>query len=81
MLLKITLDIFISIFYNIRHKEILMQVNVRNNNVEAALRIFRKKSADILWDVRQREHYEKPTTRRKTAKKAAIKREQKRKQM
>lgn len=56
-----------------------MQVKVRNNNVEAALRVFKKKSAEIIWEVRQREFYEKPSISRKTAKKAAIKREQKRK--
>jgi small subunit ribosomal protein S21 len=56
-----------------------MQVKVRNNNVEAALRVFKKKSAEIIWEVREREYYEKPSISRKTARKAAIKREQKRK--
>ena len=56
-----------------------MRVNVRNGNVEAALRVFKKKSADKLWDLRQKEYYEKPSMERKTAHKAAIKREQKRK--
>lgn len=56
-----------------------MQVKVRNNNVEAALRVFKKKSAEIIWEVREREFYEKPSISRKTARKAAIKREQKRK--
>lgn len=56
-----------------------MQVKVRNGNVEAALRVFRRNSAEIIWEVRQREFYEKPSIARKTAKKAAIKREQKRK--
>lgn len=56
-----------------------MQVKVRNNNVEAALRVFKKKSAEIIWEVREREYYEKPSIARKTARKAAIKREQKRK--
>jgi len=56
-----------------------MRVNVRNGNVEAALRVFKKKSADKLWDLRQKEYYEMPSMERKTARKAAIKREQKRK--
>lgn len=56
-----------------------MQVKVRNGNVESALRVFKKKSAEILWEVREREYYEKPSLERKTARKAAIKREQKRK--
>lgn len=56
-----------------------MRVSVRNGNVEAALRVFRKKSADKIWDLRQKEYYEKPSLTKKTARKAAIKREQKRK--
>ena len=56
-----------------------MRVSVRNGNVEAALRVFRKKSADKIWDLRQKEYYEKPSMAKKTARKAAIKREQKRK--
>lgn len=56
-----------------------MQVKVRNGNVESALRVFKKKSTEIIWEVREREYYEKPSIRRKTARKAAAKREQKRK--
>lgn len=56
-----------------------MQVKVRNGNVESALRVFKKKSAEIIWEVREREYYEKPSLVRKTARKAAVKREQKRK--
>ena len=56
-----------------------MQVKVRNGNVESALRVFKKKSAEILFEVRERQYYEKPSITRKSAKKAAIKREQKRK--
>jgi len=56
-----------------------MRVSVRNGNVEAALRVFRKKAADKIWDLRQKEYYEKPSMAKKTARKAAIKREQKRK--
>ena len=33
------------------------KVRVRNNNVESALRVFKKKCADIVWEYRQREHY------------------------
>ena len=56
-----------------------MQVKVRNGNVESALRVVKKKSSEIIFEVRERQYYEKPSIRRKTAKKAAIKREQKRK--
>lgn len=48
-------------------------VLVVDNQVEKALRKFKKKIANsgILQDVRDREHYVKPTTRRKAAKSAA----------
>ena len=46
------------------------------DNVEKALRKFKKKVADsgLLQDLREREHYEKPTTARKKAKAAARRR-------
>ena len=48
------------------------KVRVRNNNVEAELRVFKKKCADTLWEVRQREFYTTPSEKRRIAKKAAI---------
>jgi ribosomal protein S21 len=48
------------------------KVRVRNNNVEAALRVFKKKCAETIWEVRQREFYEPPSDKRRAAKKAAI---------
>lgn len=47
-----------------------------DGNVERALRKFKKKIANsgLLLDLREREHYVKPTTRRKTAKSLAKKR-------
>ncbi len=48
------------------------KVKVRNNNVESALRVFKKKCADTIWEVRQREFYEPPSDKRRAAKKAAI---------
>jgi len=56
-----------------------MRVKVRNGNVESAIRVFKKKCSEKLWDFRKYEHFEKPSIQRKTAHKAAIKREQKRK--
>lgn len=56
-----------------------MQVKVRNGNVEAALRVFKKKTSEKVWAYRENEFYEKPSIARKTARKAAIKREKKRK--
>lgn len=48
-------------------------VIVKDGNVEKALRKFKKKIADsgLLNELRERETYEKPTTRRKRKKAAA----------
>jgi len=47
-----------------------MNVKVRNNNVEQALRIFKRKINDSnkLFDYREKEAYEKPTTKRQKKK-------------
>jgi small subunit ribosomal protein S21 len=51
-------------------------VIVTNDNVEKALRKFKKKvlESGLLQELRDRETYEKPTTRRKKAKNAARRR-------
>jgi small subunit ribosomal protein S21 len=51
-------------------------VTVVDGNVEKALRKFKKKvqAAGVLNDVRDREHYVKPTTERKLKRNAARKR-------
>jgi len=51
-------------------------VYVSNDNVEKALRKFKKKvqESGTLQTLRERETYEKPTTRRKKAKAAAKRR-------
>lgn len=48
-------------------------VEVRDNNVERALRKFKKKiqTSGLLNDLRDREHYVKPTTARKLKRNAA----------
>lgn len=48
-------------------------VEVRNDDVNGALRRFKKKIQDsgLLQDLKEREFYEKPTTRRKKAKASA----------
>jgi small subunit ribosomal protein S21 len=48
-------------------------VYVKNENVEQAMRKFKKKIQDsgLLLDMRAREHYEKPTTERKRKASAA----------
>jgi small subunit ribosomal protein S21 len=54
-------------------------INSSSMPLERALRIFRKKcdNAGIINEVRQREFFEKPTTKRKRKKAAAVKRQQK----
>lgn len=44
-----------------------MKIYVKNNNVEGAIRKFKKKVEDsgILYEVLRRQEYEKPTTKRK----------------
>lgn len=51
-------------------------VVVVNDNVEKALRKLKKKVQEngVLQELREREHYEKPTTARKRAKNAARRR-------
>lgn len=50
-----------------------LSVEVRNGDVNKALRLFKKKVQDsgILQELKEREYYEKPTTKRKRAKAAA----------
>jgi len=52
------------------------RVTVVNDQVDKALRKFKKKVADsgLLQDLRDREFYTKPTTKRKQAKSAARRR-------
>ena len=57
----------------------MLKVKVRNNNVESALRVFKKKCADIVWEVRQREYYVPKSERKRLAKKAAISRSKRKK--
>ena len=47
-------------------------VKVRNNNVEAALRVFKKKCSETLWDYKQREYYVPRSEKRRLAKQAAV---------
>ena len=56
-----------------------LKVEVKGN-FERSLRIFSKKvqSAGLIRELREREFYEKPTSKRKKAKMSAKRREQKR---
>ena len=57
-----------------------MLLRVKNNNVDAALRVFKRKlkESEKLIDLRKREHYEKPCQKRNRAKSAAVLREKRR---
>jgi small subunit ribosomal protein S21 len=58
------------------NKVIGNKVIVTHDNVEKALRKFKKKVTEsgLLQELRDREHYEKPTTARKKSKAAARRR-------
>jgi len=60
-------------------REYKRSVTVRDDNVERALRKFKKKIQEqgLLVELKERETYEKPTTRRKRKKSAAKNRWQK----
>ena len=53
-----------------------LYVEVRNNDVNKALRIFKKKIQEegILQEYKERQHYVKPTEKRRKAKQAGRKR-------
>lgn len=49
-----------------------MSVNVRNNNIDGALKILRTQSAPTLSAVRERKEYKKPGVKRREEKKKNI---------
>jgi len=57
-------------------------VEVRNDNVEKALRTFKKKIMESgkLMDLKEREFYEKPTTKRRRIKNQQVRRAQKKRE-
>ncbi len=60
--------------YNKNHDQKGLTVEVRNGDVNFALRKFKKKVAEdgILQELREREFYTKPSEKRAKAKKAGI---------
>mgnify|MGYP006121295489 CR=1 FL=1 len=56
-----------------------MQINVRNNNVEQALRVMKKKlqREGIPREMKKRRHFEKPSEVKAREKKEAVKRARK----
>lgn len=55
-----------------------MKIQVRNNNINTALRLLKKKTKESLADVKEREHYEKPSAVKNRNKQAAKLREKRR---
>lgn len=55
-----------------------MRIKVRNNNIETALRAFKKKSGEIIFEFRERQYFDGPAAKRHKAKKAARTREHRR---
>ena len=58
----------------------MVKIIVKDNNVEKALRIAKKKSQKegLFKEIKARRYHEKPTTARKRLKNEAVKRERKR---
>lgn len=56
-----------------------MEVTVRNGNVEKALRVLKNKikKSGMLVELKDRAYYQKPSEKRRLAKKRGIKRAQK----
>ena len=56
-----------------------MEVQVRNNNVEKALRQLKRKikKSGLLIELKERQYYQKPSEKKRLAKKRGIKRSQK----
>ena len=55
-----------------------MAVNVKNNNIDGALRILRTQSAPTLSALREKKEYKKPGVRRREKKEQGIKNTRKR---
>ena len=53
-----------------------IEVQVRNNNVEKAIRVLKKKiqKDGLVKELRQRQHYEKPTLKRQRKHKENLRR-------
>ena len=66
-------------FHQKRKDDYIMKVDVRNNNVDQALRVLKKKlQLDGLFnELREREHYVGKSEKRRRAKAAAVRRQSK----
>jgi small subunit ribosomal protein S21 len=57
-----------------------MKVEVRNNNVERAMQVLKRKLVDegVFKELQERRFYEKPSDRKRRLKRAAVARERRR---
>ena len=55
-----------------------IKVSVRNGNLNSAIRTLKRNTKDTLIELREKQHYEKPSSKRNKAKASARIREQKR---
>ena len=55
-----------------------MSVKVRNNNVNAALKVFKRVYSDKIYDFKEKQYFEKPSRKKHKARLAAKGRERKR---
>ena len=56
----------------------IMRIKVRNNNIESALSILRRRSKEIIFEYKEKQYFEKGSSKRHKAKQAAKTRERKR---
>jgi len=63
-------------FKHRKEGKIMSEIKVNNGNIEDALKRFKRQCArnGVLQEVRKREHYEKPSVKRKKKSEAARKR-------
>ena len=54
----------------------MLEVKVRDNNVDKAMRKLKKKldKEGVMWELRQRRYYEKPSVKKLRKKKASMRR-------
>ena len=56
----------------------IMKIKVRNNNIESALSILRRRSKETIFEYKEKQYFEKGSSKRHKAKQAAKTRERKR---
>lgn len=57
-----------------------MKIKVRNNNIESALSILRRRSKETIFEYKEKQYFEKASSKRHKAKQSAKTRERKRQQ-